>query len=476
MLKELQVVVLRSNSVHCFTSNFRIEHSFSSLRICDISTNDFSGTLPIRLKAYHHLKEISENGSTTERGGIKRRRKLRIQHNLKNSLDDGMSSYGLVLVVHGHLFRALTTLLFIYNNLIGPIDPFEKVASLEIVSLQNNEMNGPIPSSIFKLVNITHLDLSSNKLDGIFKFDKLSKLKYLWALSVSNNALLSLTSGSNAYNSLPKLELSSCNISEFPNFVRNLEGLTYINLSYNKIRVIEATMFLKLQSLDSLVLPHNIPLSLSNNSNARFVLPNLSFYRCLLAIEFGIFRPSKQQHLRLKLIGEIPSAICNLMSISVLDLSNNNLSGAIPECLVLGDIRSNLNVLDLHTNKFHGNIPNSFVVNNKLPMLNLNNNDLGGPFPKSLVNCHDLEVLNLGNNKMNDTFPYWLGTLPQLQVLVLRSNYFHGQINPSENESHFSALRILDLSNNDYARISSFVFEEEIVARLEIGLPTFKWV
>ncbi|XP_017979790.1 PREDICTED: receptor like protein 30 [Theobroma cacao] len=284
-------------------------------------------------------------------------RKNLIQHNLKNSLDDGMSSYGLVLVVHGHLFRALTTLLFIYNNLIGPIDPFEKVASLEIVSLQNNEMNGPIPSSIFKLVNITHLDLSSNKLDGIFKFDKLSKLKYLWALSVSNNALLSLTSGSNAYNSLPKLELSSCNISEFPNFVRNLE---------------------------------------------------------------------------------------------VLDLFNNNLSRAILECLVLGDIRSNLNVLDLHTNKFHGNIPNSFVANNKLPMLNLNNNDFGGPFPKSLVNCHDLEVLNLGNNKMNDTFPYWLGTLPQLQVLVLRSNYFHGQINPSENESHFSALRILDLSNNEF--------------------------
>ncbi|EOY13371.1 Uncharacterized protein TCM_031931 [Theobroma cacao] len=322
-------------------------------------------------------------------------RKNLIQHNLKNSLDDGMSSYGLVLVVRGHLFRALTTLLFIYNNLIGPIDPFEKVASLEIVSLQNNEINGPIPSSIFKLVNITHLDLSSNKSDGIFKFDKLSKLTYLWALSVSNNALLSLTSGSNANYSLPKLELSSCNVREFPNFVRNLEGLIYLNLSYNKIRVIEATMFLKLQSLDSLDLSHNIPLSQSNNSNVSFVLPNLSFYRCLLAM-------------------------------------------------------SNLNVLDLHTNKFHGNIPNSFVANNKLPMLNLNNNDFGGPFPKSLVNCHDLEVLNLGNNKMNDTFPYWLGTLPQLQVLVLRSNYFHGQINPSENESRFSALRILDLSNNEF--------------------------
>ncbi|EOY13372.1 Receptor like protein 33 [Theobroma cacao] len=152
-----------------------------------------------------------------------------------------------------------------------------------------------------------------------------------------------------------------------------------------------------------------------------------------------------------KLVGEIPYSICNLISISVLDLSNNELSGAIPDCLASRGKMPNLTVLDLHMNKFHGNIPDSFVVGNKLQILNLNNNDFDGPFPKSLENCHDLQVLNLGNNKINGTFPHWLGTLPQLQVLVLRSNYFHGQISPSENESHFSALRILDLSHNEFS-------------------------
>ncbi|XP_017979602.1 PREDICTED: receptor-like protein 12 [Theobroma cacao] len=125
------------------------------------------------------------------------------------------------------------------------------------------------------------------------------------------------------------------------------------------------------------------------------------------------------------LVGEIPSSICNLMSISILDLSNNKLSGTIPGCLA--------------------------SRGNKLQILNLNNNDFDGPFPKSLQNCHDLQVLNLGNNKINDTFPHWLGTLPPLQVLVLRSNYFHGQISPSEHESHFSALRILDVSHNEFS-------------------------
>ncbi|MBA0759030.1 hypothetical protein Gotri_021970, partial [Gossypium trilobum] len=87
----------------------------------------------------------------------------------------------------------------------------------------------------------------------------------------------------------------------------------------------------------------------------------------------------------------------------------------------------------------------------RLQTLNLNNNDFDGSLPKSLANCVDLEVLNLGNNKINDIFPHWLGNLPRLQVLALRSNYFHGQITHFENESHFSTLRILDLSHNKFS-------------------------
>ncbi|XVF78895.1 hypothetical protein PTKIN_Ptkin14bG0174500 [Pterospermum kingtungense] len=150
-----------------------------------------------------------------------------------------------------------------------------------------------------------------------------------------------------------------------------------------------------------------------------------------------------------KLVGQIPSSICNLVRMEILDLSNNSLSGAIPECLNSRDMK--LSVLDLQMNNFYGNIPDIFPEGNTFSTLNLNNNDFDGPLPKSLVNCHDLEVLNLGNNKLNDTFPHWLGTLPQLQVLVLRANYFHGQFTLSNNESHFSSLRILDLSHNEFS-------------------------
>ena len=128
----------------------------------------------------------------------------------------------------------------------------------------------------------------------------------------------------------------------------------------------------------------------------------------------------------------IPSWICNISSLKVLDLSHNNLSDLIPLCL--GNLSDNLSVLDLRNNKFYGTIPESFVKGNYLRSLNLNGNQLEGKLPRSLVNCRHLEVLDLGNNKISDTFPHWLESLPKLRVLVLRLNRFQGSIgNPKTN-------------------------------------------
>ncbi|MBA0820810.1 hypothetical protein Gohar_022360 [Gossypium harknessii] len=133
------------------------------------------------------------------------------------------------------------------------------------------------------------LRLNSDKFNGNFELDKQSELSKLEVLSLSDNALLSFTSASNAnysLSNLARLEFSSCNISEFPNFVRNLEGLTDLDLSYNRIHVIEADMFLKLKGLKVLDLSHNIPLSVRDDSEVDLVLPILnSLFSRILSME-----------------------------------------------------------------------------------------------------------------------------------------------------------------------------------------------
>ncbi|XP_006349944.1 receptor-like protein 12 [Solanum tuberosum] len=148
------------------------------------------------------------------------------------------------------------------------------------------------------------------------------------------------------------------------------------------------------------------------------------------------------------LTGEIPSSICNLTTLVMLDLATNNLKGAIPQCL--GNITA-LQVLDMRHNNLSGNIPTTFSNGSSLSSLNLHGNKLEGKIPQSLTNCKQLEVLDLGDNHLNDTFPVWLGTLPKLKVLSVRFNKLHGPIRTSRIENMFPELRIIDLSYNAFS-------------------------
>ncbi|KAL7219113.1 hypothetical protein ACSBR2_012232 [Camellia fascicularis] len=151
-----------------------------------------------------------------------------------------------------------------------------------------------------------------------------------------------------------------------------------------------------------------------------------------------------------KFTGEIPPLIYGLGLLKVLDLSNNSLSGMIPQCLE--NLSNSLSVLNLRMNSFHGAFTAIFTKGSTLRNLNLNDNQIEGQVPQSLLNCGRLEVLDLGRNKINDTFPYWLETLPELQVLVLKFNRFHGHINTFKTKSklHFPKLRIIDISYNEF--------------------------
>ncbi|CAL5443181.1 unnamed protein product [Camellia sinensis] len=426
-----------------------------SLNSLDLGGNKFSGSIPESLGNLTQITYVSFPGNSF---------KGQIPFTLSNlnqliSLDlSGNNLHGKIPNFIGPFpcgVANLTKLANLYlasNRLTGQIPEFQHKSKLVFIDLSHNELHGPIPQSISNLVNLIQLDLSSNNLSGVVELQTFSNLKDLDSLDLSYNTQ-SVSTISNINNTLPKLRyfyMTSCKIKEFPDFFKALENVEQLDISNNEIRgkIPKWVGVIGKASLQYLNLSYNLLTGInqfpwknlgtldlrSNLIQGQLPVPPLS-------ISYFLFSQNK-------LTGEIPSSICNASSLSILDLSHNHLSGAIPQCL--GYFNNVLLVLDLRFNAFQGNIPMIFRNGNQLEILNLNGNQFEGPVPRSLTNCRRLQVLDLGNNKINDTFPYWLGTLPELRVLILRSNKFHGPIDISKPNISFPKLRIVDLSHNHF--------------------------
>ncbi|XP_022717768.1 receptor-like protein 12, partial [Durio zibethinus] len=377
------------------------------------------------------------------------------------------------------------------NRLTGPINLIQKPNSVQQVFLANNDIHGEIPSSFFDLANLTQLDLSSNnltgvinsamlsklgnleKLDlssnnfsGVIKLDFLSKLKNLTTLDLSNNRLLSLSSsvGVNySFQELQTFSFSSCNVRQFPNFLRTAKKLRVLDLSFNKIHgSISKWESEGWEELHSLNLSHNSLISLEQFPGKHLEILDLRSNK--LRGPLPASPPSLREFFVSKnqLTGKIPPSICNMTSLEILDLSGNNLSGIIPACL--GNFSNSISTINLQKNNFHGKIPDYFVHNILLTNLALNDNQLEGLLPRSLINCTLLRFLNLANNKLRDTFPHWLDKLPNLRFLILRYNRFHGPFNISIVPSSFPSLQIIDLSQNEFSGVLPTKFFQSLEA------------
>ncbi|PHT35699.1 hypothetical protein CQW23_23399 [Capsicum baccatum] len=337
----------------------------------------------------------------------------------------------------------LRNLILSDNHFSGRLEDF-KSNSLRWIDLRNNHLQGHLPNSIQNLVNLTVLYLSFNNFSGHVDVSLFSDLKQLWVLDLSYNSI-SLTNENKVNFTWPEtlflLRFAACEVKELE-FLRSAKQLQELDISNNKIqgRIPDWAWSNWMFSLFTLNISHNMLTSVVSTIDLRSNLlqgslpipPNSTSY-------FFISQNN--------LSGEIPSSICNLASLIMLDLSRNNLSGEIPQCL--GNI-TGLEVLDMRHNNLSGNLPRAFSNGCSLTSLNLHGNKLEGKIPRSWAHCKELQVLDLGDNHLIGTFPMWLGTLPKLQVLSLRSNELHGSIRTSTVENMFPNLRMLDLSSNAF--------------------------
>ena len=321
-----------------------------------------------------------------------------------------ISLYGDIPFSIGNL-TTLTSLVLGRNELTGPIPSWlANLTQLNTLWFPYNKLCGPIPTSISSLLNLQVLELFSNNLSGTIEFDLIRKLNNLFHLDLSYNnlSLVIHPSTDSTFQKFKYLGLGSCNLSDFPGFLRNQDQLEHLVLFQNNIHG-QIPKWISNLSIDTLM-----ALSLSKNSLTGFdQTPNAFPWRSLQILDLSnnklqgalpipppsIFFYYVSNNM---LTGDISQMICELSSLSYLDVSYNNLSGFLPLCL--GDLR-NLSVLNLQYNNFHGSIPQIFMEGCKLGMITLSQNSFEGPLPRSLANCTTLEVFDIGNKHIIDFFP-----------------------------------------------------------------------
>ncbi|CAN4104743.1 unnamed protein product [Withania somnifera] len=385
------------------------------------------------------------------------------------------------------------------NHFSGQLEDI-KSNSLAEIDLGGNQLQGHLPKSIQNLVNLERLDLAFNNFSGNVDVGLFSNLKNLDYLSLSYNRI-SLVNENKVKSTLPEsldtLRLAACEVKEME-FLRSAKrlyeldlsnnmiqgripdwawsnwmfSLYQLNISYNMLTSVDSIPLRNVDFIDlrSNCLQGSLPIppgsttyfSISQNNLSGEIPSSICSLTSLQILDLSSnnlkgeipqclgnisgLRVLDMHHN--SLTGEIPSSICNLTSLQILNLASNNLKGEIPQCL--GNI-SGLGVLDMHHNSLTGILPMTFEIGSSLESFNLHGNKLEGEIPESLANCTSLQVLDLGDNQLGNTLPMWLGTLPNLQVLILRSNKFHGSIEPPRTESMFPKLRIIDLSYNAFS-------------------------
>ncbi|KAM3239216.1 hypothetical protein P3L10_014250 [Capsicum annuum] len=328
-------------------------------------------------------------------------------------------------------------------------------------------LEGQIPKAIGTLVNLRVLNLGGNKLIGFMR-TSLSNASRLETLEISFNSLQ----------------------GNIPEGIGNLHNMNWLAIHFNQLTgSIPFTIFnisrIEVLSFTGNSLSGSLPNGICNG------LPMLKGVYLTGEIPKEISNLIELERLSLSFnsfSGPLDMKIFNISGLRVIALSNNNLSGSLPQNMdtLLSFLTSlsncrNLTYLDISLNllndmlpastgnlstslrtffaiscKIQGRIPDEVGNLSSLLDLRLSGNNLVGSIPTtigSLPNClwniTTLREIHLGSNKLSSNIPPRLGNLHDLVVLDLSSNNMVGSL-PSE-IGNLKAVTKMDLSMNQFS-------------------------
>ncbi|KAF8088560.1 hypothetical protein N665_0536s0011 [Sinapis alba] len=440
-MKNMQELDLSNNN---FVGQFPLcLTGLTELQVLDLSSNQLSGNVPSSLGNLESLKYISL---------------------IDNNFEGFFSLSSIANLSELRLFKLSSRSNSIQVECENSWKPTFQVSVIALPSCNLVK----IPYFLLYQKDLSHVDLSDNKIAEAFPSWLLENNTELQVLFLQNNSFTSFQLPKSAR----KLLLMDVSANEFnhplpenigwifphllylklahngfkgnlPSSLGNLKEIKYLDMSHNSFQGKLPRSFVK--RCDSIILSHNklsgevFPESLNFTGIFELLLDNNQF------------------------TGEIGQGLRKLEDLYVLDISNNRLTGVIPRWI--GEI-STLNVLMISNNMLEGEIPAASLFNKlQLELLDLSGNMLSGDIPLHASSTLPNIVL-LQNNHLTGTISDWpswgqvldlsnnrlSGNIPKFQkfqdsrITLLRGNNFTGSI--PRQVCDLRNIQLLDLADN----------------------------
>ncbi|XP_024532303.1 leucine-rich repeat receptor-like serine/threonine-protein kinase BAM2 [Selaginella moellendorffii] len=373
--------------------------------------------------------------------------------------------------------RHLVNISLEQNNLAGPLPPelsllprlrflnishnnfgygfpanLSAIATLEVLDTYNNNFSGPLPPELGALQSIRHLHLGGSYFSGAIP-PELGNLTTLRYLALSGNSLTGrIPPELGNLGELEELYLGYYNEFEggIPREIGKLANLVRIDLGFCGLTGRIPAEIGNLSRLDSIFLQiNNLSGPIPAEIGLLSALKSLDLSNNLLSgpipDELAMLESIALVNLfRNRLSGSIPSFFGDLPNLEVLQLWANNLTGSIPP--QLGQASLSLMTVDLSSNSLSGSIPDKICWGGALQVLILYGNQIGGALPESLGQCNTLVRVRLGHNQLTGGLPKNTLGLPNLRMLELLDNRMDGII--ADAPVSAVELELLDLSQN----------------------------
>ncbi|KAD6455187.1 hypothetical protein E3N88_09893 [Mikania micrantha] len=280
-------------------------------------------------------------------------------------------------------------------------------SNIKELDMSGNQITGVIPENLQSFIPyIRYLNFSSNELNGVIPTSMLD-LTELWILDLSNNRL----SGEVPKGLFTNLSCAGIKLSNNTLYGHVLSG----NLILGNLEVLQ---------LDNNCFTGNIGINTSGDSMVvldisenHFTGRIPSWMSNMCPYSDGCELVARNNHLD----GPFP---CGKTSFEFLDISQNSFSGPIPSCVNLKYTKH----LHLGSNRFTGLVPDAFQNLTNVLTLDISQNYLSGRIPEFLGELSNLRILLLGKNNFFGSIPEKLCQLNNVSLIDISSNFLTGLI------------------------------------------------